>query len=636
MLLKLTHVVMVIIGKRPPNFYKKYLKKMEIKTEHSPLNNLLTLWHRTSFPLKVLLVDLALIKLDNEVIECHLTLLVNSETYQRIDTEALFNLKPEVRSPLTGGNFLPSQDIEIEISLQPNLLPQEIEQALNAAEAANYILNLSGDKSEPLLFEDNWLALSVRQQQPSGEIGYRTMWANITPSAFAPAATSTLSEQIFQATVNFANQWTNSNFSSSQDNITQAVELLTQTLGQVSENIASTTQKTFLDARAPQSNTQQILEDTISSPVQDSTRDGLIFAAMLNFFKQDNWPFIQIEGETALETAFTGKNGSWDCYAQAIEEEHLFIFYSICPVLAPESKRLAITELIAKANFNILVGNFDIDATDGEIRYKTSIDIEGDRISFNLLKNVVYTNVMMMDRYLPEIVSIIDGSVEQEQAIAAIESPPENLPPSDLNSESTSVTLRLSDRSIQPSSQIDNSVNISPELQANQDSESPKHIGELLYLLTPEELAEFDKFIQMKRGNQPFVARTILRKLEKQILAKLNADGAPVFAVVKTFFEQNKTAFKTAKLMGRYWGLFELSRQLIEQSKTNNNSSNPSIKEVKATVLVVEKISDNIKATIEQLATSYVDAKLDIECLIEIEQIREELAYCQEKLKNHL
>ncbi len=53
------------------------------------------------------------------------------------------------------------------------------------------------------------------------------------------------------------------------------------------------------------------------SPVQDSTRAGLIFAA-LNFFKQDNWPFIQIEGESALETAFTGKNARWDCYAQAI------------------------------------------------------------------------------------------------------------------------------------------------------------------------------------------------------------------------------------------------------------------------------------------------------------------------------
>ena len=241
-----------------------------------------------------------------------------------------------------------------------------------------------------------------------------------------------------------------------------------------------------------------------------------------------------------------------------------------------------------------------------------------------------------MDRYLPEIVSIIDGNVEQEQAIASVEPPPENLPPSDLNSQSTRVTQKLSDRSIQPSPQLDNSVNISPDLKVNQESESPKHIGELLYLLTPEELAEFEKVRQMKRANQPFMARTLLNKLEKQILAKLNSDGAPVFAGVKTFFEQNKTALKTAKLMRRYWGLFELSRQLIEQAKTNNNLSNPLIKEVKATGLVIEKISENIKATIEQLAASYVDAKLNVECLIEIEKITEELAYCQEKLKNNL
>jgi hypothetical protein len=84
----------------------------------------------------------------------------------------LFNLKPEVRRPLSAGNFLPSPDIFIEIGLQPNLLPQPIEGAADANEAATHILNLNQEQPDnPLLSTESWLALSVKQQQESGEIG---------------------------------------------------------------------------------------------------------------------------------------------------------------------------------------------------------------------------------------------------------------------------------------------------------------------------------------------------------------------------------------------------------------------------------------------------------------------------------
>src|SRR4028119_1742622 len=102
---------------------------MSAKTENSRLDNELRLHDRSHSPLTVRAVSLSLIKQDDEVIECRLTFCVSLQFYQRIETEALFNLKPEMRRPLLAGNFLPSPDIEIEIGLQPNLLPQPIERA---------------------------------------------------------------------------------------------------------------------------------------------------------------------------------------------------------------------------------------------------------------------------------------------------------------------------------------------------------------------------------------------------------------------------------------------------------------------------------------------------------------------------
>jgi type III secretory pathway component EscV len=97
---------------------------MTSTTENYQLQRELTLSDRTQSPLTVRAVTLALTKQDDALIECPLTLQVNPELYQRIDTEALFNLKPEVRNPLSAGEFLPEPDIKIETTLKPDLLPR--------------------------------------------------------------------------------------------------------------------------------------------------------------------------------------------------------------------------------------------------------------------------------------------------------------------------------------------------------------------------------------------------------------------------------------------------------------------------------------------------------------------------------
>lgn len=82
----------------------------------------------------------------------------------------------------------------------------------------------------------------------------------------------------------------------------------------------------------------------------------------------------------------------------------------------------AIGKFINRANYSIIIGNFELNFADGEIRYKTSIDVEGDRLTSALIKRLVYANVTMMDEYLPGIKSVIEGDVSPVDAIAQIES----------------------------------------------------------------------------------------------------------------------------------------------------------------------------------------------------------------------
>jgi hypothetical protein len=67
------------------------------------------------------------------------------------------------------------------------------------------------------------------------------------------------------------------------------------------------------------------------------------------------------------------------------------------------------------------LSNFGLDYTDGEIRYKTSIDVEGDRLTPALIKRLVFTNVAMMDQYLPGIRAILEHNATPEEAIRLVE-----------------------------------------------------------------------------------------------------------------------------------------------------------------------------------------------------------------------
>ena len=148
---------------------------------------------------------------------------------------------------------------------------------------------------------------------------------------------------------------------------------------------------------------------------------GSILEAAIAFFTEDNWKFSQMEGKPALSLPCSGRHGSWLCWAEAREDQHQFVFYSISPVKVPENKRPAVCEYLTRANYGLIIGNFELDLRDGEIRYKTSIDVEGEDLTQALVKNLVYANLSTMDRYLPGIMGIIYGNLSPEQAISQVE-----------------------------------------------------------------------------------------------------------------------------------------------------------------------------------------------------------------------
>ncbi len=149
---------------------------------------------------------------------------------------------------------------------------------------------------------------------------------------------------------------------------------------------------------------------------------GKLMDAVTAFLKEDGWPCEMMEDGTVARLLFQGDHAQFTCYVQTREEADQFLFYSLCPISVPEHKRPEVAEFITRANYDMVLGNYEMDFEDGELRFKTSIDVEGTQLTTELIRPVLYANVLMMDQYMPGIMSVIYADVSPKTAIEQVES----------------------------------------------------------------------------------------------------------------------------------------------------------------------------------------------------------------------
>ncbi|NEQ33093.1 MAG: YbjN domain-containing protein [Leptolyngbya sp. SIO4C5] len=285
-------------------------------------------------------------------------------------------------------------------------MTQLIEQTNDSNKAINYLQELNQKQSKnleeihPLLQEQNWYCTAIKQQQPDGEIGYTTLWHYLLPALQNPT-----SEAIADSITQYIQDQTAASF----DQITQATEPLFKDIAQSFQDLFTTT-----------------LADLEAAEDAENSEQSSLLSSVKDFFEAEDWPYAQLsnsasEGTTTLRLAFRGENGQWPCYVNVNQAQETACFYSISPATTPLEQRGAIAEFITRANYGLILGNFELDYTDGEIRYKTSIDVEGDRLSPALIHNLVYTNVLTMDQYLPGLMAVLEQGISPEQAIALVE-----------------------------------------------------------------------------------------------------------------------------------------------------------------------------------------------------------------------
>ncbi|MBT3221838.1 MAG: hypothetical protein HN348_22400 [Proteobacteria bacterium] len=137
---------------------------------------------------------------------------------------------------------------------------------------------------------------------------------------------------------------------------------------------------------------------------------GKLTNAVEGYLKNDTWNPQPLDDLNGWEMAYQGTDDSWTCVALVFEDRQQFLFYSVLDVTVESSRRDEMAHFLNRANHQMVMGNFELNMDMGELRFKTSIDVEGGDLGGTMLHNLLYTNVLTMDRYISGINAVHQGA----------------------------------------------------------------------------------------------------------------------------------------------------------------------------------------------------------------------------------
>jgi hypothetical protein len=99
-----------------------------------------------------------------------------------------------------------------------------------------------------------------------------------------------------------------------------------------------------------------------------------------------------------------------------------FVFYINFGVQAPPDHRDELMRFVARVNWLLTIGNFEMDFEDGHIRFKSGIDFKESELQERLIVNTVLYAMNAVEKYADALVSVAFGNKNADQAINDTES----------------------------------------------------------------------------------------------------------------------------------------------------------------------------------------------------------------------
>ena len=152
--------------------------------------------------------------------------------------------------------------------------------------------------------------------------------------------------------------------------------------------------------------------------------------AINDFLTNDDWHFTFDEKRGLFKFGISHRGVLKKIeYAVDVKDDE-YLVYAICPLGVRENDAELMSimaEFICRANYCLMMGNFELDCNDGEIRYKVHICCGNGIPDEDVIKRSIICPSAMFERYGPGITAILFEGATAKEAIDKCENDKDDL-----------------------------------------------------------------------------------------------------------------------------------------------------------------------------------------------------------------
>ena len=142
-----------------------------------------------------------------------------------------------------------------------------------------------------------------------------------------------------------------------------------------------------------------------------------LFQQVKHALDEMGWSFGESAEGLCLRTGSSEANGFHTCFLRVDKEFPIISIQSRFQCRVPEEKRAVMLEFANRANCNVWLGHFEVDLSDGEVRFRTVVNLADGVLTTGMLGAMLYANVYTVDRYLTGAMGILWNDLDPEDAI---------------------------------------------------------------------------------------------------------------------------------------------------------------------------------------------------------------------------
>lgn len=140
-------------------------------------------------------------------------------------------------------------------------------------------------------------------------------------------------------------------------------------------------------------------------------------------YKAENLRFSTDEERNIIRFSMNTKVSADVRFNARLVNPRTALFTTILPMNIPEANRAAVSDYITRVNYTLLLGNFQLDLTDGELGYKAAGAFEEETgLPDSVVMRLTYVGFSMFDKYMPGVFAIVYGGKSAADAFAEINS----------------------------------------------------------------------------------------------------------------------------------------------------------------------------------------------------------------------